>query len=56
MTEPHTTGDWILDATNEIVKATNNQLKSGGVHLTQHAMEVLTIIRKHAKQKEPSKS
>lgn len=43
------TGDWVLDATNEIVAETAAQMKSGGVHLTRHAMQVDRIIREHSK-------
>lgn len=49
MTE-ESTGDWILDATNEIVAETAAQTKSGGVHLTRHAMHVDRIIREHSKR------
>lgn len=42
-----TTGDKVLDATNEIIAEVDRQLKTGGLHLTQLAVKIVRIIEKH---------
>jgi hypothetical protein len=41
------TRDCVLDATNEIIAEVNQQMKSGGIHLTDLAMKIVLIIEKH---------